>query len=99
MKEIITDEELINIAKDKQAYLNTFADGPVIRFGRAVEAIVGFRYDELMFELERENHMIRARNERLEKEVKWLETIQQQTQAALMNKSSHPAPNDVSTTN
>lgn len=87
MKEIITDEELINIAKDQQAYLNTFADGPVLRFGRAIEAVISLRYDELMFELERENHMMRARNERLEKEVKWLETIQQQTQMALMNKS------------
>lgn len=87
MKEIITDEELINIAKDQQTYLNTFADGPVLRFGRAIEAVISLRYDELMFELERENHMMRARNERLEKEVKWLETIQQQTQAALLNKS------------
>lgn len=86
MKEIITDAELIAIAKDQQTYLNTFADGPILRFGRALEAVISLRYDELMFELERENHMMRARNERLEKEVKWLETIQQQTQIALLNK-------------
>lgn len=83
---MITDEELIYIAKDQQTYLNTFADGPVIRFGRALEAIIDLRYQEMISELERENQMMRARNERLEKEVKWLETIQQQTQIALLNK-------------
>jgi hypothetical protein len=84
---VITDEELIYIAKDQQAYLNTFADGPVIRFGRALEAIIDLRYQEIISELERENQMMRARNERLEKEVKWLETLQQQAQTALLNKS------------
>lgn len=84
---MITDEELIYIAKDQQAYLNTFADGPVIRFGRALEAIVDLRYQEMISELERENQMMRARNERLEKENLWLEEAHSQAQIALLNKS------------
>lgn len=96
---MITDEELVYIAKDQQCYLNTFSDAPVVRFGRAVEAIIDLRYHEMISELERENSMMRARNERLEKEVKWLETLQQQAQTALLNKSSHHAHNDASTTN
>lgn len=73
MQEIISDAELINIAKDQQCYLNTFADGPVYRFGRAVEAIVSLRYEEMMSELEREIRMVRERVKRLEQENAWLE--------------------------
>ena len=73
IEEIISDEQLIAIAKDQQTYLNTFADGPVLRFGRAVEAIVSLRYEEMMSELEREIRMVRERVKRLEKENSWLE--------------------------
>ena len=71
--ELITDEELINIAKDQQCYLNTFADGPVLRFGRAIEAILSLRYSEEIAELEREVRMVRERVKRLEQENSWLE--------------------------
>lgn len=40
---------------------------------------------DIISELERENNMLRARNERLEREIKWLETAQQQAQTALLN--------------
>lgn len=73
IQEIISDAELIAIAKDQQCYLNTFADGPVLRFGRALEAIVSLRYEEMMSELEREIRMVRERVKRLEKENSWLE--------------------------
>jgi len=73
LKDIISDDELIYIAKDQQTYLNTFADGPVLRFGRAVEAAVSLRYEEMISELEREVRMVRERVKRLEKENSWLE--------------------------
>ena len=71
--DIISDSELIAIAKDQQTYLNTFADGPILRFGRALEAIVSLRYEEMMSELEREIRMVRERVKRLEQENAWLE--------------------------
>ena len=42
--------------------------------------------DDLIAELERENNMLRARNERLEKEIKWLETALNNAQIQLHNK-------------
>jgi cell division protein FtsB len=41
--------------------------------------------DDLIAELERENNMLRARNERLEKEIKWLETALNNAQTFSMN--------------
>ena len=41
--------------------------------------------DDDIAELERENHMLRARNERQEKEIKWLETLVSNLQIEVMN--------------
>jgi Skp family chaperone for outer membrane proteins len=41
--------------------------------------------NDMIAELERENMMMRARNERLEKEVKWLETALNNAQHQLLN--------------
>ena len=40
---------------------------------------------DMISELERENMMMRARNERLEKEIKWLETALNNAQHQLQN--------------
>lgn len=41
--------------------------------------------DDDIAELERENNMLRARNERQEKEIKWLETMVNNLQLQLLN--------------
>ena len=85
---MISDEELIYIAKDQKTYLNTFADGPVLRFGRALEAVISLRYDEMIAELEREVRMVRERVKRLEQEYSWLEEVNvrlTQTRASTSN--------------
>lgn len=88
MTKMISDEELIYIAKDQKTYLNTFADGPVLRFGRALEAVISLRYDEMIAELEREVRMVRERVKRLEQENSWLEEANvrlMQTQSSTSN--------------
>ena len=88
MTKMISDEELIYIAKDQKTYLNTFADGPVLRFGRALEAVISLRYDEMIAELEREVRMVRERVKRLEQENSWLEEVNvrlTQTRASTSN--------------
>ena len=69
MNELITDAELIHIAKDQHAYMNVFSDAPALRFGRAVEAVISLRYEEMIAELEREIRMVRERVKRLESEL------------------------------
>lgn len=44
--------------------------------------------EELIAELERENNMLRARNERLEKENTWLEAALANAQIQLLNKNN-----------
>lgn len=58
------------------------------------------KQDDIISELERENQMMRARNERLEKEIKWLETMVNNLQIELTNSRSAPAakPADSTTT-
>ena len=41
--------------------------------------------NDMISELERENMMMRARNERLEKEIKWLETALDNARHQLLN--------------
>ena len=41
--------------------------------------------NDMISELERENMMMRARNERLEKEIKWLETALDNAKHQLLN--------------
>lgn len=41
--------------------------------------------DDDIAELERENNMLRARHERQEKEIKWLETLVNNLQLQLLN--------------
>lgn len=41
--------------------------------------------DDDIAELERENNMLRARNERQEKEIKWLETMVNNLQIEVLN--------------
>lgn len=85
LPDLVSDAELIDIAKGELAYLNTFSDGPVIRFGRALEAVVCLRYGEQVAELEREVRMVRERVKRLEQENSWLEEIN----VRLMQQSSN----------
>jgi len=85
LPELITDAELIAIAKDQQTYLNTFADGPILRFGRALEAVISLRYEEQIAELEREVRMVRERVKRLEQENSWLE----ETNVRVMQTTNH----------
>ena len=54
--------------------------------------------DDDIAELERENQMLRARNERLEKEVTWLETMVNTLQLELLNYRSHPAAKTANST-
>ncbi len=44
--------------------------------------------DDVIAELERENQMLRARNERLEKENTWLEAALANAQIQLLNKNN-----------
>jgi hypothetical protein len=60
-----------------------------------------FKTDEpvdIIAELERENQMMRARNERLEKEITWLETMVNNLQTELLNYRSHPAAKSANST-
>ena len=60
-----------------------------------------FKTDEpvdIIAELERENQMLRARNERLEKEVTWLETMVNTLQLELLNYRSRPAAKSANST-
>lgn len=54
--------------------------------------------DDDIAELERENQMLRARNERLEKEITWLETMVNTLQLELLNYRSHPAAKSANST-
>lgn len=68
MNELISDAEILYIARDQHAYMNVLSDAPALRFGRALEAVISLRYDEMISELEREVRMVRERVKRLEKE-------------------------------
>lgn len=60
-----------------------------------------FKTDEpvdIISELERENQMLRARNERLEKEITWLETMVNTLQLELLNYRSAPAAKSANST-
>ena len=60
-----------------------------------------FKTDEpvdIISELERENQMLRARNERLEKEITWLETMVNTLQLELLNYRSRPAAKSANST-
>jgi len=54
--------------------------------------------DDDITELERENQMLRARNERLEKEITWLETMVNTLQLELLNYRSAPAAKSANST-
>ena len=54
--------------------------------------------DDDIAELERENQMLRARNERLEKEITWLETMVNTLQLELLNYRSAPAAKSANST-
>ena len=56
------------------------------------------KQDDIIAELERENHMMRARNERLEKEIAWLEIQVNNLQIQLMNSHLAPAAKTVNST-
>lgn len=56
------------------------------------------KQDDIIAELERENQMMRARNERLEKEIAWLETQVNNLQIELMNSRLAPAAKTANST-